>query len=73
MIDLFIKYVKFVSCKLTITTKQLRYLLIKEVFADYEVSKKIVSNRDKLFIFTFFKEIRETLEIKEEMLIIFYL
>ena len=39
---------------------------------NYKISKKIVSNRDKLFIFIFFEEIRETLEIEKEILTIFY-
>ena len=35
--------------------------------------EKIISNRDKLFILTFFDDIRKALEIEEEILTTFYL
>ena len=50
----------------------MRYLLIKKIFTNYKISKKIVSNKDKLFISIFFDRIREALKIKEEILTIFY-
>ena len=67
-----IKYVKFILYQLTITTKQLTYLLIKKVFANYNVSKQIITNRDKLFISTFHKKLRKFLKILKKMLTTFY-
>ena len=72
VINLLTKYAKFVLYKSTITSKQLRYLLIKKIFTNHEISEKIISDRDKLFTSTFFDKIRNALEIKEEISTIFH-
>ena len=48
------------------------HLLIKEMFADYEILKIIITNKDKLFISTFYKELRKSLKINEKMFITFH-
>ena len=73
MVDLLTKYVKFILYKLIIIAEQLGYLLIKEVFADYEINKQIIFDRDKLFTFTFFNALKKLLSVNIEILTIFHL
>ena len=42
------------------------------MFANYKISKKIISNRDKLFILIFFDKLRKVLRIEERLFIVFY-
>ena len=48
------------------------YLLIREMFADHEISKIIIINKDKLFISTFYKKLKKFLKINKKMFTTFY-
>ena len=63
----FTKHVRFISCKTTMIAEQLVFLLLRTMFCENDISKKIVSNRDKLFTFKFMKELTQTLEIEQTM------
>ena len=64
IVNKFTKHVKFISCKITMTTKQLAFLLLRTIFFENEISKKIVSNKDKLFTFKFMRRLIQTFETK---------
>ena len=57
VINEFIKHAKFISCKITMIAKQLTFLLLKTIYCEDEISKKIISYRDKLFIFKFMRRL----------------
>ena len=61
----FTKHTKFTSCKITMTTKQLTFLLLRTIFFENEISKKIVSNKNKLFTFKFMRKLTQVLETKQ--------
>ena len=42
------------------------------MFTNYEISKKIILDRDKLFTLTFFNKVKKVLKIERELLTIFY-
>ena len=42
------------------------------MFANYEISKIIIINKDKLFTLTFYKKLKKSLKINEEMFTTFY-
>ena len=42
------------------------------MFADHEISKIIIINKDKLFTLTFHKELRNFLKMNERMFITFH-
>ena len=63
IINNLIKYVKFIFCQFTITIKQLTHLLIREIFANYDISKQIITNKNKLFTLTFHKKLQKSLKI----------
>ena len=66
------KYAKFILYKTTINVEQLGYILVKQMFIDYNILKQIVSNRDKLFISKFSIEMWKAFNMEEEMLTLFY-
>ena len=72
MIDEFTKHVKFISCKITMIAKQLVFLLLRTIFSKNEISKKIVSNKDKLFTFKFMRRLTQALETKQTMSTFFH-
>ena len=60
----FTKHAKFISCKTTMTAKQLAFFLLRTMFCKNDISEKIVSNKDKLFTFKFMRGLIQALEIK---------
>ena len=72
VVNEFIKHAKFISCKITMTTKQLTFLLLKTMYCEDEISKKIVSNKDKLFIFKFMKKLTQAFDTKQAMSTFFH-
>ena len=72
VIDEFTKHVKFISCKITMTAKQLAFLLLRTIFFENEISKKIISNKNKLFTFKFMKRLTQAFETKQAMSIFFH-
>ena len=72
IINNLIKYVKFVFYQLIIIIKQLTHLLIREVFTNYEISKIIIINKNKLFTLTFYKKLKKALKMNEKIFTIFH-
>ena len=72
VVNEFIKYARFISCKITMTTKQLTFLLLKTIYCENEISKKIVSNKDKLFIFKFMRRLTQAFDTKQAMSTFFH-
>ena len=72
IVNEFTKHVKFISCKITMTIEQLAFLLLKTIFFENEISKKIVSNKDKLFTFKFMKRLTQAFETKQAMSTFFH-
>ena len=54
------------------TVEQLAHLLIKKIFSDHDVLEQIITNRDKLFMLTFYKKLRKLLKIQKDISIIFH-
>ena len=73
IVDGLTKYVKFISCRTDMDAKQLAYIQAKEVYTDHGVPKKIVSDRDKLFIAKFIEGINKALGTEGAKLTAFYL
>ena len=67
VIDKFIKYIEFISTKKNISTETLTHILINEIIKNHEMSKAIISDRNKLFIFKFWETLIKRLEIKRKM------
>ena len=53
VVDCYIKMTRYLSTRKTLTTVELAKLFFKEVILRYEVFKKIIINRDSLFINAF--------------------
>ena len=53
VIDRLTKYAYFISYKEELTAENLVYVFNRNVIANYGILKKIISNRDKLFISKF--------------------
>jgi hypothetical protein len=53
IIDRFTKYGYFILYKESLLAKKLVYAFNKHIIGNYEISKKIISNKDKLFILKF--------------------
>ena len=53
LIDKFINYIELISTRKNISAKTLADILINEIIKNHEMSKTIISDRDKLFIFKF--------------------
>ena len=72
MMNKFSKITKFIFVKSKQTTKQLTYVLIKELIITEEMSEFIVFNRDKLFVSKFWTILMIKLDIKKKMSTAFY-
>jgi hypothetical protein len=53
VIDRFIKYGYFILYKESLLTEELAYAFNKYIIENYEISKKIISDKDKLFTLRF--------------------
>jgi hypothetical protein len=51
--DRLIKYAYFIFYKEDLTVEELIYTFNRNVIINYEILKKIINNRDKLFILNF--------------------
>jgi hypothetical protein len=49
IIDRFIKYGYFILYKESLSAEELAYTFNKHIIENYEISKKIISDKDKLF------------------------
>ncbi len=67
------KYMMFISFRETATALVLMYIILQELISNYELSKKFIINRDKLFTSKFWKMLTAELRIKHKMLTAYYL
>ena len=51
--DKFIKYIELILTRKNKSAKTLIYILINEMIKNHEISKAIISDKNKLFIFKF--------------------
>jgi len=49
MIDKLIKYSHIIACKEKFTAEQLRYIVLNRLIKYYNIPKRLISDRDKLF------------------------
>jgi len=49
MINKFIKYLYIIACKEKFIAKQLEYIILNRLIRYHNISKKLTSNKDKLF------------------------
>ena len=57
MIDKLTKYKYFISYLKELIAEDLAYIFMKHIIINHEISKKIISNRDKLFTSKFWKSL----------------
>ncbi len=50
IINKFIKYLYIIACKEKFIAEQLKYIILNQLIQYYNILKKLISNRDKLFI-----------------------
>jgi hypothetical protein len=53
IIDKLIKYNSFILYKKANNIKNLTYIFIKNIIANYKLLNKLINNKDKLFTFNF--------------------
>ena len=68
-----IKYTKFILCKTILSAKKLIFLLLNLVFAKHDILKKIIFDRNTLFISNFMRELIIFIDANQEMSIAFHL
>jgi hypothetical protein len=72
VIDRLTKYGYFILYKESLLAEKLAYAFNKHIIGNYGISKKIISDRDKLFILRFWKFLADQLGIYYKMLIGYY-
>ena len=72
IVNRLIKYTMFISFKKTVTTSVLTYIILQELISNYELLKKFIIDRDKLFMSKFWEILTVKLEIKRKMLTAYY-
>ncbi len=50
IIDKFIKYLYIIACKEKFIAKQLKYIILNQLIQYYDIFKRLISNKNKLFI-----------------------
>ena len=55
IVDKLTKYAHFVLCKGTLTAEQLRFLVLDRLIRYYGIPRKLISDRDKLFILAYWR------------------
>jgi len=68
IVDRLIKYTMFISFKKTVTASVLTYTILQELINNHGLSKKFITNRDKLFTSKFWETLTAELEINHKML-----
>jgi hypothetical protein len=59
VIDRFTKYGYFILYKESLLAEELAYAFNKHIIENYGISKKIISNKDKLFTLRFWKSLAD--------------
>ncbi len=68
IVDRLIKYIMFISFKKTTTASVLMYIILQELINKHRLSKKFITDRDKLFTSKFWKMLTAELRINQKML-----
>jgi len=68
IVDRLIKYIMFISFKKTTTAPVLMYIILQELVNNHGLSKKFITNRDKLFTSKFWEMLTAELKINHKML-----
>jgi hypothetical protein len=63
IIDRLIKYGYFVPYKESSTAEDLVYIFVRYIVGNHEILKRIISDRDKLFISKFWKSLMNLLDV----------
>jgi hypothetical protein len=71
--DRLTKYGYFILYKESLSVEELAYTFNKYIIGNYGISKKIISDRDKLFTLRFWKSLADQLGIYYKLLIGYYL
>jgi len=64
IVDCYIKMIKYISINKTFITIELVDIFFKEIICQYDISKRIVSDRDSIFISSYWSEICYQTKIK---------
>ncbi len=73
IVNKLMKYTMFISFRETATASVLMYIILWELISNHELSKKFITDRDKLFTSKFWKMLTAELRIKHKMSITYYL
>jgi len=73
IVNRLMKYMMFISFKETVTASILTYIILQELISNYRLSKKFITDRDKLFMSKFWEMLTAELRIKYKMLITYHL
>jgi len=68
IVDRLIKYTMFISFKETTTASVLTYIILQELINNHRLSKKFITDRDKLFTSKFWETLTAELRINHKML-----
>ena len=72
MIDRLIKYCHIIFFKKIYDVKQLKYIILNRLIQYQRISKELINDKDKLFIFNYWRILLSMLKIKLKMLTTFY-
>ena len=67
IVNKFSKYAHFIAFKKTYNAKQLKYIILNKLIHYHGIFKKIMSDKNKLFIFNYWRILILMLEIKLKM------
>lgn len=72
IMDRLMKYVYFLLWKKLSIAENLAYQFQRNIYANHRMSEEIISDRDKLFIFKFWKMFTVLMEMSHQMSIVFH-
>jgi len=72
IVDRLTKYTMFISFKETATASVLMYTILQELVNNHELSKKFITDRNKLFTSKFWEMLTAELEINHKMLMTYH-
>jgi len=73
IVNRLMKYTMFISFRETVTASVLMYIILWELISNYELLKKFIINKDKLFMSKFWEMLTAELRIKHKMSMTYYL
>jgi len=73
IVNKLMKYMMFISFREITTALVLMYIILWELISNHELSKKFITDRDKLFMSKFWEMLTAELRVKHKMLMIYHL